>query len=199
MKQDWTDKEIAVLGLLWETSPMSAADIAKQFPGRTSNSVIGKAHRLGLVARAGPKTGKKRKPVQYVGKRPQKVKAQSSAPKAAQPSKPREVFAQKPAASKVQQAAVSTLASSLLQSVLFPKVVPFVRPEELLDDFVTPGTLGRNMCKWPIGDPGTEEFTFCGRKTREIYCAAHKRLAYVPATNGRERRTIRSFPTAEWT
>ncbi len=198
MKQDWTDEEIAMLGRLWEASTMSAIDIAKQFPGRTSNSVIGKAHRLGLVARAGPNIGKKRKPVQYVGKRPQKAKAQPSTPKAAQPSQPREVTAQKPAAAKTQQVAVSA-ATSLLQSVLFPKVVPFVRPEELLDDFVTPGTLGRNMCKWPIGDPGTEEFTFCGSKTREVYCSEHKRLAYVPLTNGRERKTVRSSLTAEWT
>ena len=25
-------------------------------------------------------------------------------------------------------------------------------------------TLGAHMCKWPIGDPSTDDFTFCGRR-----------------------------------
>ncbi|MHB8528389.1 MAG: cell cycle sigma 70 cofactor GcrA [Caulobacteraceae bacterium] len=43
-------------------------------------------------------------------------------------------------------------------------------------------TLGAHMCKWPIGDPSTEEFTFCGRRAGEEgpYCIEHARLAYQP-------------------
>ena len=44
-------------------------------------------------------------------------------------------------------------------------------------------TLGAHMCKWPIGDPSSNDFTFCGRRAGEgdgPYCADHARLAYQP-------------------
>jgi len=43
-------------------------------------------------------------------------------------------------------------------------------------------TLGAHMCKWPIGDPSTEDFTFCGRRAGEDgpYCTDHARIAYQP-------------------
>jgi GcrA cell cycle regulator len=43
-------------------------------------------------------------------------------------------------------------------------------------------TLGAHMCKWPIGDPATDGFSFCGRRTGEEgpYCVEHARLAYQP-------------------
>jgi GcrA cell cycle regulator len=44
-------------------------------------------------------------------------------------------------------------------------------------------TLGAHMCKWPIGDPSTDNFTFCGRRSAEEgpYCVEHARVAYQPA------------------
>lgn len=43
-------------------------------------------------------------------------------------------------------------------------------------------TLGAHMCKWPIGDPASETFSFCGRRTGHDgpYCAEHSRVAYQP-------------------
>jgi GcrA cell cycle regulator len=42
-------------------------------------------------------------------------------------------------------------------------------------------TLGAHMCKWPIGDPSTDAFSFCGRRTGEgPYCNDHARVAYQP-------------------
>jgi GcrA cell cycle regulator len=43
-------------------------------------------------------------------------------------------------------------------------------------------TLGAHMCKWPIGDPATDDFTFCGRRASDDgpYCVDHARLAYQP-------------------
>jgi GcrA cell cycle regulator len=43
-------------------------------------------------------------------------------------------------------------------------------------------TLGAHMCKWPIGDPSSDAFTFCGRRSdREgPYCMDHARVAYQP-------------------
>src|ERR1700761_3239434 len=42
-------------------------------------------------------------------------------------------------------------------------------------------TLGAHMCKWPIGDPSSEEFTFCGgRGGPGVYCKTHAELGYPP-------------------
>jgi GcrA cell cycle regulator len=42
-------------------------------------------------------------------------------------------------------------------------------------------TLGAHMCKWPIGDPSSDDFTFCGRRIGEgPYCSEHARVAYQP-------------------
>jgi GcrA cell cycle regulator len=43
-------------------------------------------------------------------------------------------------------------------------------------------TLGAHMCKWPIGDPAMDNFTFCGRRADENgpYCHEHAQVAYQP-------------------
>jgi GcrA cell cycle regulator len=42
-------------------------------------------------------------------------------------------------------------------------------------------TLGAHMCKWPIGDPASDGFTFCGRRIGDgSYCQEHARVAYQP-------------------
>jgi GcrA cell cycle regulator len=42
-------------------------------------------------------------------------------------------------------------------------------------------TLGAHMCKWPIGDPSSDSFTFCGRRIGDgSYCVEHARVAYQP-------------------
>lgn len=43
-------------------------------------------------------------------------------------------------------------------------------------------TLGAHMCKWPIGDPSADSFTFCGRRSEGDgpYCPSHAQVAYQP-------------------
>ena len=52
-------------------------------------------------------------------------------------------------------------------------------------------TLGAHMCKWPIGDPSSSEFTFCGRRSQDErpYCIEHARLAYQPTQSGKRKAT----------
>ena len=40
--------------------------------------------------------------------------------------------------------------------------------------------LYEKKCRWPIGDPGTEDFFFCGTapKPGQSYCEYHCRVAY---------------------
>lgn len=57
-------------------------------------------------------------------------------------------------------------------------------------EFVTVLNVSDRMCKWPIGDPATNEFRFCGRPNSEgsPYCSAHNRLAYQPVQQRRNRK-----------
>ena len=50
--------------------------------------------------------------------------------------------------------------------------------------------LKESMCKWPIGDPKSSEFRFCGHKKAEglPYCEAHAAVAYQAAS--RRRRSL---------
>jgi len=60
-----------------------------------------------------------------------------------------------------------------------PPSLPAFRHEE--PGSATVLTLGAHMCKWPIGDPSTDGFTFCGRRSSEgPYCVEHARVAYQP-------------------
>ncbi len=53
-------------------------------------------------------------------------------------------------------------------------------------------TLTASTCRWPIGDPGDEDFRFCGgpSSSEQPYCEYHSQLAYQTATT-RERKRNR--------
>jgi GcrA cell cycle regulator len=61
---------------------------------------------------------------------------------------------------------------------------PLPRPVTYVEEpgTATVLTLGAHMCKWPIGDPATDNFTFCGRRSASEgpYCVEHARIAYQP-------------------
>lgn len=70
-----------------------------------------------------------------------------------------------------------------------PRVLP-VAPSPIPELAESPGeatvlTLGLHMCKWPIGDPASDTFTFCGRRAADEgpYCPHHAALAYQPPQN----------------
>jgi len=63
--------------------------------------------------------------------------------------------------------------------------VPKKKPGELVRmEALRPG-----MCNWPVGEPGADDFHFCGEKTvpEKPYCAEHCERAYVKSVkkNGR--------------
>ena len=53
----------------------------------------------------------------------------------------------------------------------------------------TVSSIGANECKWPIGDPATEDFHFCGQGAAggKPYCAYHSQLAFQPSRAPRDR------------
>jgi GcrA cell cycle regulator len=67
---------------------------------------------------------------------------------------------------------------------LEPRSAPMPAPVYFVEEpgSATVLTLGAHMCKWPIGDPSTDSFTFCGRRADADgpYCVNHARVAYQP-------------------
>ena len=55
---------------------------------------------------------------------------------------------------------------------------------------VTIVELRESMCKWPLGDPSSSEFRYCGSPAHAgtPYCGYHGKLAYQPAQDRRRER-----------
>jgi GcrA cell cycle regulator len=63
-----------------------------------------------------------------------------------------------------------------------------------MSERVTIMELKEAMCRWPLGDPATTEFRYCGGKSTvgESYCTYHSRVAYQPAQDRRRDRERRA-------
>ena len=50
--------------------------------------------------------------------------------------------------------------------------------------------LTERTCKWPVGDPATDDFWFCGLPTvaGKPYCETHVAVAFQPMSARRDRR-----------
>jgi len=75
---------------------------------------------------------------------------------------------------------------------------PIIEKEPLVDEQgrkTTVLTINDRMCKWPIGDPSTQDFHFCGHppKAGSPYCEAHCVKAFQPSQSRRDRDRDREF------
>ena len=161
----WTEDRVETLKKLWADG-LSASQIAKQLGGVTRNAVIGKVHRLGLSGRATPSRPSRR-----------------PAPRPSQPRAP------KPAVAKAPKPAAS--AAPAAPKPTPQPVVPAPQEAQKLPsgEYATVLTLRDGMCTWPIGDPASTEFRFCGRKAEPgtAYCEAHAQVAYQPQARRRRK------------
>ena len=158
MTAGWTEDRVGALKKLW-LEGQSASQIAKALGGGvTRNAVIGKVHRLGLSGRAAPS-----QPARTTFRAATRPRPAAPATPPQAPSAPRriEAVAPRPAMPAPQ--------------------APTPAPAPELPGTATVMTLGAHMCKWPIGDPSSREFSFCGRRASEgVYCVEHARVAYQP-------------------
>jgi GcrA cell cycle regulator len=82
---------------------------------------------------------------------------------------------------------VRPVAPSAPRRVEAVSTVPVLSPPRPIVYDESPGsatvlTLGAHMCKWPIGDPSADSFTFCGKRSEGDgpYCDHHANIAYQP-------------------
>ncbi|UHD47291.1 GcrA cell cycle regulator [Aureimonas altamirensis] len=209
----WTDERIETLKRLW-TEGHSASQIAGELGGVSRNAVIGKVHRLKLESRikapsapatpapaaaaptavpaapavvaqaSQPAPTSIRSAPAAVAAAPQREAAAASAPRVLQPTA---------SIASAQQPMARTMGATALK--MEPELEPM--PQQRVSAEVVP--ISRNLtlvqlsertCKWPIGDPLSPDFRFCGNHSGEgsPYCQYHARIAFQPAS---ERRRIR--------
>ena len=71
-----------------------------------------------------------------------------------------------------------------------PEALASVREVEKRAKRLTLMELTERTCKWPIGDPATDDFWFCGLPSLpgKPYCEAHVGVAFQPMSARRDRR-----------
>ena len=179
----WTDERVEVLKKMWGEG-QSASVIAKELGGVTRNAVIGKVHRLGLSNRVTSTTAK---PAAKV-KAKVEVKAKSAAPPKAAAA-PENVRITPPAVRKIIPAG-QPLPPQPSANEISPEALAKVSEIEKTAKRISLMELTEKTCKWPVGDPATEDFWFCGLgvKTGKPYCEAHVGVAFQPMSSRRDRR-----------
>lgn len=180
---NWTPERTELLRKLWANG-VTASQIANQLGHVSRNAVIGKVHRLKLS---------KRRPTFFrlpLDRKP----AKASNPGGITPFNRQRIGRPKPP----QAPAPTTVV--VMDTVFNPDsnmkqepVVTFT----YLENMVVPVSQGLKLdqlnertCKWPNGDPLTEDFGFCGHDLARTgpYCNYHARIAFQPAS---ERRRMR--------
>jgi GcrA cell cycle regulator len=193
----WTDERVELLKKMWGEG-QSASQIAKELGGVTRNAVIGKVHRLGLSNRATGGAKADAKPKADV-----KPKA---APKAKAAPKPKAAPKAEPKPEPKTEPAVAARPAQPLRKQIIPAGQPLppqpsaneISPEALAKVNEVEKTakklslmeLTERTCKWPVGDPATEDFWFCGLPVQagKPYCEAHVGVAFQPMSARRDRK-----------
>ncbi|MCB1371612.1 MAG: GcrA cell cycle regulator [Rhodobacteraceae bacterium] len=190
----WTDERVEALRSMW-TEGKSASQIAKELGGVTRNAVIGKVHRLGLSNRGGngdqeEASGAPAEPAvaapvaePVAAAAPEDEEEEAAAaepprvvreqPQVNRPRVPGQPMPPQPSGSEISAEALANLAEVAKKS----------RKLTLMQ-------LTERTCKWPVGDPATEEFWFCGLPASpgKPYCEAHVAVAFQPMSARRDRR-----------
>lgn len=203
----WTDERVETLKRMWGEG-QSASQIAKELGGVTRNAVIGKVHRLGLSNRVGGKDEEEEAspavaaPVAAAPRAEPAPRPEAAAPRPAEPPRP----AAAPAAAPASAIPASNVTPLPLRKAIIPAGQPLppqpslneISPEALASvrevekraKRLTLMELTERTCKWPIGDPATDDFWFCGLPSLpgKPYCEAHVGVAFQPMSARRDRR-----------
>ncbi|MBP8931201.1 MAG: GcrA cell cycle regulator [Paracoccus sp.] len=203
----WTDERVETLKRMWAEG-QSASQIAKELGGVTRNAVIGKVHRLGL-------SNRNDEAPEAAAPAPEAKPAAAAAPAAAAPKPaPEPAPEPKPAAAAAPEArpepepettpavaasnfnrrpivpAGQPLPPQPSANEISPEALASVREVEKRARKLSLMELTERTCKWPIGDPATDKFWFCGLPSvaGKPYCEAHVGVAFQPMSSRRDRR-----------
>lgn len=177
---------------------LSTSEIGKRL-GMSKNAIVGKLNRLGWNAKAGGANVVAEKPAKAtttkktVAKTTEKTVAKKtvSTAKVAAAKKP---TAAKTKASKVAVSVKAVAKKESAKKVTAPKVSgeksekktttanakTLAVHQRIVQHSLEMANLKPNQCRWPIGDPDSEHFHFCGETVfvGKPYCYEHCKQAY---------------------
>ncbi len=183
----WTDERVETLKTMWSDGK-SASQIAKELGGVTRNAVIGKVHRLGLSNRVGGEHPEDLAQPDALAEEDVAEPAPEAAaphpaaplgrPVAKEPVPPARI---KPTGPMPPQPSSSEISAEALANLA--EVAKKAKRLSLMQ-------LTERTCKWPVGDPATDDFWFCGLPTvnGKPYCETHVAVAFQPMSARRDRR-----------
>lgn len=198
----WTDERVELLKKMWGEG-QSASQIAKELGGVTRNAVIGKVHRLGLSNRMGggsaaPAPQAKPAPEAEVRPAPKPVRKEEPRSAPSELEMPASFVEDEPAPRatnvtplrKVIVPAGQPLPPQPSANEISPEALAKVHEVEKTAKRISLMELTERTCKWPIGDPATQDFYFCGLPVQQgkPYCEAHVGVAFQPMSARRDRR-----------
>ncbi len=184
----WNDERVERLKKMWGEG-QSASQIAKELGGVTRNAVIGKVHRLGLSNRNGSGGGSDK------GDAKAKPATKPPKPKAAPKPTPKTESAQPaptPVVTRIKPIipAGQPLPPQPSTNEIDPAALAKVNEIEKKAKKLNLMELTERTCKWPVGDPATPDFWFCGLPVQsgKPYCEAHVGVAFQPMSSRRDRK-----------
>lgn len=201
MSKGWDNATLKKLKAL-TVKGLSTAEIGKRL-GISKNAVVGKLNRLGWNPKAGgvaaamPEPASKAKADTKTAGRntaaaapAKKASSKVAAPKAGTPAKkatttvkktaaPKKAAApaKKPAAKGAEKTVASKPATKTSKTVNSKTLAMHQR---IIQHSLEMANLKPNQCRWPIGDPDSENFHFCGETVfvGKPYCYEHCKQAY---------------------
>ncbi len=207
----WTDERVETLKRMWAEGA-SASQIAKELGQVTRNAVIGKVHRLGLSNRvlAGAPEGAVEAVAEDLidlGRVEDEAPPSAADPAAAPPDAPAAAEeVEEPASAFPEAEEEAPPPPPPFRRAIIPAgqpLPPQPSPNEISPEALAKVTeveksarrlslmeLTEKTCKWPVGDPATANFWFCGLPVQagKPYCEAHVGVAFQPMSARRDRR-----------
>ena len=203
----WTEERVKKLTLLWK-SGNSASKIAIELgEGVSRNAVIGKIHRLGLSERGSGSNGsgakikeKKIKDIDLAEHQNSKVSDLENTLEASTQRKGKKRGRKPSIKNLTSNENKSTLGlnaneNSSLETAEIDSEIDKVALKNMIEIEKKAKKLNlleltEKTCKWPIGDPSTSEFWFCGHPSEQgkPYCETHISIAFQPITTRRDKK-----------
>ena len=203
----WTEERVKKLTLLWK-SGNSASKIAIELgEGVSRNAVIGKIHRLGLSERgsgsdaSGPKIKENKiKDINISKHQDSKVSdlenilevgtQRKGKKRGRKPSIKNLTNNENKSTPGFNTNENSSLETGEIETEIDKLALKNMKEIEKKAKKLNLLELTEKTCKWPIGDPATSEFWFCGHPSEQgkPYCETHISIAFQPITTRRDKK-----------
>ena len=169
MSKGWDNATLKKLKALTGKG-LSTSEIGKRL-GMSKNAIVGKLNRLGWNAKAGGATAGAEKKAEVTKPDDKPVVAKKTTVKKSEPAKKTSV-----------KATVTKTTPKVAEAKTDAKTTAknLAMHQRIIQHSLEMANLKPNQCRWPIGDPDSEHFHFCGETVfiGKPYCYEHCKQAY---------------------